>query len=218
MAAGGSPERWWPVAAFLGVALTGSLCFLITLLLTRRRAFRLRTAALPWETRLSKPAWMFLDTIGLLAASSGLVAALIAVFGFPGAGVGVLLGFTGLGSLMLFTYDSLSPRGLTFGAGGLHVHLRGVTFAVPWAAITHVERVGPDHTQLVRLHLQDVDAVMKSAVPNTPRTLERVATCIREGSRPDGRLMLMPGTAGLDGPTLARTVEAAIAGRAGRPN
>lgn len=218
IALGGSPGRWWPVAGFLGIALTGSLCFLVTLRFARRRATRLRHAAVPWETRLSRPAWMSLEPIGLLASVGGLAAGLAAALGFPGAGVGILLGLAGIASVMVFALDSFSPRGLSFESGGLRVHLRGVTFLVPWTGISHVDRVGPDHAQMVRLYVEDVDALLKSVAPSTPRALERVATSIREGSRPNGRLMLLPGTAGLDGPTLARAVEAAIEGRRGRLN
>jgi hypothetical protein len=119
---------------------------------------------------------------------------------------------------MLVVHDTFSPRGLTFESGGLRVHISRVTFLVPWTAIAQVERIGPDHMQMVLLHINDVDAVMKTAAPSSPLALSRVATCIREGSRPEGRLMLMSGTACLDGPTLARTVEAAIGGRTGRTN
>jgi hypothetical protein len=215
---GFSPVRLRPVAGFLGIAAMESTYFWVALRMTHRRAKRLRSAQVPWRVRLAKPFWISLIQVSMMLVPGAVLGAVAAILGFPSFGLGALLTFAALAAWVPFAEFGMSPRGLTFEPGGLRIHIRGATFLVPWPTITKVERIGPDHSQMIRLHLKDSIGVIRAAQPDDPRARARVETFIGEGSGPDGQLILTPWTAGLDGPTLARTIGAAMVGEMGKVN
>ena len=150
--------------------------------------------------------------------AGALLGAVAATLGFPGVGLGALLTCAVLGLGLPFAEFGMSPRGLTLQSSGLRVHFRGVTFLVPWTTIARVEQVGPDHSQMIRLRVRDAAVVVESADPNSPLGRSRVERIVKEGSGPEGQIIFTPWTAGLDGPTLARTIRAAVSGQIGRAN
>jgi hypothetical protein len=218
MAAGGSPARWGPVAGFLGLAALAERYFAAALWLERRRARRLRGARVPWGARLSKPLWITLGDSSLLVEVGAALGAIAAAVGLPGVGLGALLACLAWVGLTVLTVFELSPSGLTFEPAGLRLHLRGASFVVPWTAIKAIERVGPDHMQMISLRIESAAAVIGSTEPPVEAARARVRTYVREGKGPAGQIMMMPWTAGLDGPTLARAIGAAMAGEADQVN
>jgi hypothetical protein len=217
IAGGASPQRWRPVAGFLAVAATAPITFWLDMRMQRRRMWRLRTSDVARGVRLTQPFWIRLSLVFPMAGVGALPAAVAAAVGFPGVAIGVFLTFAALAAWMPFVQFGMSPRALTFDAGGLRVHIRGGSFVVPWTTIAGVECIGPDHMQMVRLRLSDTTALVASA-PSRPRVRAAVETLVREGGGPQGRLTFMPWTAGLDGPTLARTIRDGMAGDLGQVN
>jgi hypothetical protein len=218
LASGAPPGRWWPVAAFLGVTLSASLYYWAFLRMSFRRSQRLRQIEVSWDVRLTKPLWISLMMAFLPLGAGALLGAVAATLTFPGVGLGALLTFIVVGLGVSFAELGMSPRGLTFEHGGLRVHFRGATFLVPWTTIARVEQIGPDHSQMIRLRVTDTAVVVESAEPNSPLGRSRVERIVKEGSGPEGQIIFTPWTAGLDGPTLARTIRAAVSGQIGRVN
>jgi hypothetical protein len=212
LAAGASRARWLPVAGFLAVTATGDVYFWVGARLQLRRAWRQRQVELPWGIQHRAPLWMPLMRVLAALATGAVIAAVPAAVGFPRVGLGVLSIFAIVAAGAPFA--ELGPRALTFEADGLRFHVRGGSFVVPWTAIDRVERIGPDHAQLIRLHVADATRIIDSFEPKDPRILPRVESCIAKSSGGGGRLLLMPWTAGLDGPSIARTIEAAIRNKA----
>jgi hypothetical protein len=218
LAAGIAPGRLRPVAAFLAIATTASLVHLVSMRLSARRARRLRASKVPWGVRLVKPLWLSAPEASIPLELGGVLAALLALVGCPGIGAGVMVTFVGIALLMPFVQLGMSPRALTFEADGLRVHARRATFVIPWASITGVETVGPDHMQFTTLRLADAGAIVATATPGTPRVRARVSTLLHDAMPRGASLMLMHWTAGLDGRSLARTLELGRHGSGGQVN
>ena len=214
LAAGASRARWLPVAGFLAVTATGEFTFWFGAQMQLRRASRLRHTDVPWGTRLRAPLWMPAMNALLTLATGALIAAVPAAFGFPRVGVGVLAIFAVVAAGLPFA--GLGPGALTFEGGGLRFHVRGGSFVVPWDTITHVDGTGPEHAQVIQVHVQNAARVIDSHEPKDPRVLARVDSCIARSHGGGGRLPLMPWTAGLDGPTIARAIDAATRGTPAR--
>jgi hypothetical protein len=81
-----------------------------------------------------------------------------------------------------------------------------------------VERIGSEHSTFVRVHVFDARLVIDSYEPHDPRILPRVESCVSKGNGGVGEIFLMPWTAGLDGASLARTIEGAMHGRTEQVN
>jgi hypothetical protein len=161
--------------------------------------------------RLTKPGWISaIDWLSMVgpAATLGAVAA---AAGFASVGVGVLLTVTLIQLGVEFTSSGLSPGSLMFERDGLRVWVRGATFLVRWDAITSVDRAGSEGHRLTCLRIVDVDTVVRSVEPDTPRTRRRVWFTVADAEQPTGKLLLTPWTAGLDGPLLARAISAEVA-------
>jgi hypothetical protein len=71
---------------------------------------------------------------------------------------------------------------------------------------------------MVLLRLRDLKGIVASAVPAAPKVRARVETFIRAGSGDEGRMMLLPWTAGVDGAALARAIDEGIGGTKGKAN
>jgi hypothetical protein len=204
------------VAAFLAVAVIGAVSLRTHLWMMRRRASRQRQSELAWGVRHSQPLWMPLANALLALGVGALIAAIPAAIGFPGVGVGVLLVFAivAAGTVLV----GVGPRALTFEPEGLRLHVRGGSFVVPWTAIDRVERIGPEHTTLLRVHVFDARLVIDSCEPNDPHVLPRVESCVSKAGGGGGEIAFMPWTAGIDGVSLARTIEGALRGQTDQPN
>jgi hypothetical protein len=218
LAAGAPRGRWLPVAAFLAIAALANGYFWLGGRLQRRRTQRVRQTEVAFGVRHTQPLWMTLILPSLALAMGALLAALVAAVGFAGVAAGVLLIFAGIAVFVPFATFGMAPRGLTFEADGLRIHIGGGgSFVVPWTAIAHIDGIGPDHSQILHLRLIDADAIIASHEPNDPRVRVRVESFVQRSG--DGaRLTMMPWTAGLDGPTIARTIYAAKHGTADRTN
>jgi hypothetical protein len=217
LAAGVARRRLEPTAVFLAVAAAASLAQLAAGRLSSRRARRLRAREVPWGVRLDRPWWLSTPEVAVALEIGAMLAALLALCGAPGIGAGVLLTFAAIGLGMPMTQSRMAPRALTFEDGGLRVHVSAGAFLVPWSAITAVETVGPDHMQFTTLRLTDREAIEQTITPDTPRMRERVGEFFREAGS-GGKLLLLHWTGGLDGQTLARTLEVGRHGHVGRVN
>jgi hypothetical protein len=212
--AGIAPTRLRPAAMLLAVAAVAGLAQLVVWRLSARRRRRLREREVPWGIRLGRPMWLSLPEMAITVELGALLGAIVALCGAPGIGAGVLLTFVAIGLWMPVMQTSLSPSALTFEEGGLRVHVFRGAFVVPWSAITAIDSFGPEHMQFTTLRLADPDAIAASA---TPRLRERVATLLRD-SGSTGKLILLHWTAGLDGRTLTRALEAGRRGHGGQVN
>jgi hypothetical protein len=151
-------------------------------------------------------------------AIGAMLGALVAAAGFASVAAGILLIFAGLAVFISIAPFGVVPRGLTFETSGMRVHVYGGSFVVPWTAIARVDGVGPDHTQIVQLHLTDADAIIASHEPADPRVRARVERFLSKRRGGGGEMMMMPWAAGLDGPTIVRTIYAAQHGNGDRAN
>jgi hypothetical protein len=211
--AGVAPGRLWPVVWFLAIGAAAAVYVVIANRLIRRRASKLRSAEVRWGIRLRKPIWMSLGDTCTMVALGAALAAVVAGLGFPGVAMGILLTIVAVGVCLPFLAElGLAARALTFEPDGLRVHIRAASFLVKWKAIANVERWGPDSYQALCLRISDVAGVVGTAQPDEPRVRARIDTLVREGNGPDGKLLLMPWMAGLDGVTLARTISAGMSG------
>ena len=218
IAAGASRARWLPVAAFLALAVVADAYWWVGMRAERRRAWRLRRIEVAFGVRHDAPFWTAMVETSLVVGVGALMAAIAAATGFPSVGVGVLLMFLAMSAFMSVVRSRMSPCGLTFEAHGLRVHITGGSFVIPWTTIAGIDRIGPDHTQIIHLRLTDATAVIASHEPKSDRMRARVETIVEGRSRGGGKVMLMPGTGGLDGHTIARTIEDARRGHADRAN
>jgi hypothetical protein len=217
LAAGIAAARLRPVAIDLAFASLSSILYFVIMFLSKRRARRLRGTEVPWDVRLRKPAWLSTPEMSISLELGGLLAALVALAGCPGIGAGVLVTFAVLASTMPFMQGRLSPRALTFEAGGLRVEYRDLTFVIPWASLTRVEPIGPEHMNTTMLGLTDTEAIVATALPATSEVRARVAKMFSATNRGQ-ELLFMSWTGGLDGRTLRRALDAARSGVAGRAN
>jgi hypothetical protein len=218
IAGGASRARWLPVAAFLAVAALASSYFWLCGGLQRRRTQRRRQTEVAFGVRYTQPLWMKLILPSMPVAIGAMLGALVAAAGFASVAAGILLIFAGLAVFISIAPFGVVPRGLTFETSGMRVHVYGGSFVVPWTAIARVDGVGPDHTQIVQLHLTDADAIIASHEPADPRVRARVERFLSKRRGGGGEMMMMPWAAGLDGPTIVRTIYAAQHGNGDRAN
>jgi hypothetical protein len=211
--AGASRARWLPVAGLLAVTATGDVYFWVGAQLRFRRSARQRQADVPWGVEHRAPFWMSLMNVLLALATGAVIAAVPAALGFPRVGAGVLAIFAIVAVGVPFAVPS--PRALTFEPRGLRCHVRGGSVVVSWSAITKVDYAGPDHAQVILLHVADADAVIASHEPQHPALLPRIQACIGRDAGGTGQVMLMPWTGGLDGPSLRRALDGAMRGQTG---
>jgi hypothetical protein len=216
LAAGVAPNRLRPVAGFLAVVSIAAILSLVDSRAAFRRAWKQRNSEVPWGVLLTPPFWMRLSYPILLLGAGAVLGAVAAALGFPGIGLGALLTLGAVGGMGPF-FDS--PHGLTFEPDGLRVTLRRGSFVVPWKTITHLEGIGPDHFTMISMHIGDARPLIESAQPNDPRFRAKVATFVQATQAHQGKLLLMPWTAGLDGQVLVRIITGAtVDGQRGRMN
>jgi len=215
IARGAAAGRWWPVAGFLMLwALAGAYTWTAGIALGRRMT-RLRRAPVPRGVPLATPFWIKLDRMLTMLGLAAVLGTVVAALGFPGIAVGVLLvlgGFlvvAGMGVASLMS----GVRALTFEDGGVRFHARAWVCFVPWAAIGEIQRIGPDHFEIVRVAIADLDGAGVAVSPDTPRSREAARSTFSQGN-----IVLDPWTAGLDGRTLARAIAEGKAGVSGEVN
>jgi hypothetical protein len=206
------------VAAFLAVAVLADAFFCTGTIAQHRRAWRLRHADVAFGIRHDQPLWMQMVAPSVIIGFGAVSGAIAAVTGFPNVGVGILsivsvLAF--VGTILMFR---MSPRGLTFEAGGLRLHVGGESFVITWTAVVGIDRTGPDHMQIILLRLADTNLIVASNESNKDRIRFRTKFLVQERRGTRGNLILMPWTGGLDGSTIARMVAAAMRGSADRGN
>ena len=218
LAAGASRARWLPVGMFLALAVVADAYFWLGWRAERRRAWRLRQMEVAFGIRHDEPLWMAMLVSSMAVVFGAIGGAIPSALGFPSVGVGVLLMFLAMAATMSFLKLRMTPRGLTFERRGLRIHVGGGSFVVPWMAIAGVTRVGPDHMQIIELRLTDAAEVIASHEPKNEKIRSRVESVVEKRADNGGKVMLMPGTGGLDGVTIARTIEAAMGGKAERAN
>jgi hypothetical protein len=216
LGAGISPERLWPVAGFLAISTSSAAFMTLANRALRRRMLRLRASVVPRGVWLRKPIWIQLNNLCSVLAPAAMLGALVAGIGFPQVGVGILLMLGGMISLMPLAPDE-PRRGLTFHDLGLRLHLRSGECHLPWSLITGLEVIGPDHCQMVRVSILEIDPVIESVSPNTPGNRRRARVAFG-GSGDQAELLMFPWTAGLDGQTLERAIREAMTGRPDRMN
>jgi hypothetical protein len=211
LGAGAARAKWIPVAVFLGLAAVAHGYFWIGKRLERRRASRLRQAEVPFGIRLETPFWLALGQASFLIFFGGAFGAIATALGFLGVGVGILAIFVGLTALLVFSGFEASPRALTFEADRLRLHIRRASLVVPWTAITGLERFGPDHASKLRLRFDAADVVVDLPDPKDVRARASLEALARgkDGAAPE--ITLDAWIAGLDAPTIARTIESAMA-------
>lgn len=216
IALGATSPRLWRTACFLilGTAASGYIEAVVHL--SGRRAVRQRDFEIPRGVRLRRPLWLSVDVPLFVLALASLLAAVAAAVGFTGAGAGILI-VAGVIGLMIGVLSSWwSPDGVTFEVSGLRVHLLGVSFLVPWDAITDVER-GGEAGQLVYVRVIAV-GVIRAVEPNTPPAWERARVVVSDGDLPTGILHLDRWTGGLDTAVLARAIATAAKHTTARTN
>lgn len=204
LAAGASRARLLPVAGFL-LASSGSVAFnILARSAHRRRAYQRQQLPLPRQVCHRAPWWMALEMLLTGLSLTSLVGAIAAVLGFPGVGLGFTLGLTGLTGLGGLAFGDV--QGLTFEDAGLRVHARSRQWLIPWACVREITPIGPAAFQMIQVELTDVDRVIDSVRPDTPKNRERVARVLRGATPTRTILTLWPGVAGLDGPSLERAL------------
>jgi hypothetical protein len=211
-------QRLGPVVDFLVVGAAAASFLELTFHLSRRRARAQEARDLPEGVRLSAPLWMAAAEVAQIVATAGGAGALAAGAGFASVGVGIALTIVGLyvSTQVMIRRLGSDVTALTFDPEALRVHLRDVTFCVPWRAIASVERTGREDHRLNRLTLREDQSALHSAVPDTERNRRRVWMAL--GGQSPGRLSLTPWTAGVDGAVLARALRARLAAPATRAN
>ena len=191
MVAGVRPARLGMLAFHLLISGVGGVASTLTGRALARRARRQRSTVVAWEVRLRRPQWVKLEMFGMLLWGAGLLAALPAAAGLSSVSVGVLLTLLVMVGVPALSDLFVSPVDLTFEVGGLLMHLGAVSFQVPWALITRVEPVGPDHYRMLNLHIADRAASIASATPATPSAFSEwtvglapatLARAIRDGA------------------------------------
>jgi hypothetical protein len=212
LAAGVSRRRLWPVAGFLALAV-GTLGYnWVSRRARKRLSHRLRHSPLPAGVRLRKPLWLRVDEAAAVLDLVAIIGAIVAAIGFPQAGIGILLV---LGGFLAAGYTMFRGPDLTIEKAGLRFHFGAAHFLVPWPSIRVVEMIGPDHNQIVRLGIADLERIRNSVSPDTPRSRKRMRNI---GGISRDEIMLMPWTAGVDGQTLERVIREGQAGTADLPN
>jgi hypothetical protein len=207
IAAGWSWRGLWPAAAFLVLWFAVASANLVAKHAARRRADRLQTAAVVRGVRLRQPIWIrALEPMPFYAMGAGF-GALAALIGFPGAGLGVLLTFAAMGSVMFLPF--LADPDLTFEDGGLRVHQREFEFFVPWVSILDVSAEKTPGRWFTNVRVAGPGEIVASVSPNDERTRSRVWTALALGTPRGQALRFSEWTAGLDAITLARTLEEA---------
>jgi hypothetical protein len=203
------------VAEYLALATVMLPAFIASFRLERRYARRLVATGVPAGVLLAKPLWMEASNATLVLAIGAIAGAVFAAVGLPGVAFGALLAFALIAAAFPFFEVAMSPSGLTFEPNGLRVHAWRASFFVPWTSVKSVEQVGPDHMQLVVLEIAAPGEIVAQV---EPRRRARVESFVGAATAPIGNLMLWPGTAGLDGQTIARAVQAALGGGGGQVN
>jgi hypothetical protein len=189
-------ERWLPAVAFLAVASAGSLYEVVVLGLKRGRERWGQGRSVPWDVALRKP-WWYQEGVTFVWLGA-MLGAMAAVIGFPGVGLGLAMPVAAL-MLASLTLGEMRASRLTFEEGGLRLGSGQVSFLVPWAAISEVERAG---RYCVLLTLSETEEALGSVQPDTPDARRRAS-----GLLFDSRIMLEPWIGGVDAHTLARAIE-----------
>ena len=173
LAAGASPRRVWPVAAFLFVWASCGVFELAVRRALRLRSFRLRNAPIPRGIPLRSPLWLRFRSGLLMTGVGGILGTMVALLGFPGVAVGVLL--VALGLLAMMGADAFrAPPTLTFDEAGLRIDAGAARCVVPWTSIVTIESMGPDHSQFIGLRVDDLDRVLSATAPDDPRSRNRI--------------------------------------------
>jgi hypothetical protein len=207
LAAGLSPHRLRPVAGFLALGAAAGTAFLAGARAMRRRVFRLSRAPVQRNVRLVKPWWFAVGAADIAIHYVALFGAIVAGFGFPGVGVGVLLVVAAV-TCFPFAFDLGQPRGLTFEGAGLRLHYPGMDLLLPWSAIHGIDTIGPPGFDSVQFQVSEPEGVVEWVSPDTPRNRSRAQKMFG----PSATFFWFPWTAGLDGQTLARGIREGIAG------
>jgi hypothetical protein len=217
ISAGASAGRLRPAADFLFVSSAVAIYVEAVVHLARRRARSQRGLEVPQGVLLRTPVWMQISETLSMVGIGATIGAVAAGAGFVSVGFGILLTFTAFCVAM-----QLIPLGrredLTFEPEGLRVHISGASFLVPWDAITKVERGGSEDHRLIYVGIRDIRPVLSSLNPDTPQTRFRARVALGGEDGPAGRLTFLPWAAGLDGPVLARALNAAVERQIARAN
>jgi hypothetical protein len=179
--------------------------------LRARRAAVTSAESIPWGVRLAEPLWSRAgNPLAVLTVGAALLAAACAIHQ-PGVGLGMAGTIVAGGLMVDVIAGRWSPRALVFAADGLNVHLRSCRFVVPWADVAEVEAT--ENGELAELNVLSVRRVLASVEPGDERTRTRATYALYDGTNVTGRLLLPGVLTGADGPTLARALAAAAAGR-----
>jgi hypothetical protein len=214
---GMAPHRLRPAAGFLFASSAAAIYVEAVVHLCRRRARAQQGLEVPHGVRLRRPIWMSVsDSLSLLGlgASAGAVAA---AAGFLGVGLGIMLMIAALTVAMAVTPFG-TKEGLTLESDGLRVHVRGTSFLVPWKAVTGLDRSGSEQNRLLLVGIDDIRPILSSVRPDTARMRFRARIALGNEPWPSGQLTLVPWTAGIDGPVLARAINQAIERQVHRVN
>jgi hypothetical protein len=217
IADGIASDRLWPVAGFLALGIGSSAYMSLAKRALRRRAYALRSAPVPRGVRLTKPVWIRVDELLTFVALLAPLGAVLAAFGFPGVGVGIMLVPCGFSVFSDF-FPFMNAGGLVFEETGLRLSVARAEYLVPWTSITRVEVSGPESFQMVELDFEALDRVVASVTPDTPRNRKRARELLDRPGEAGGHLLLGPWSGGLDGQTLERAIRDAMAGRPDQAN
>jgi hypothetical protein len=201
---GVAPGRTLPAAAFLLVYAAVRGGNVLARRAMGRRARTARAADVPWGVRLEKPIWMWLAELPMaLVAIGAVLAAAVAVIGFPGAGLGVLLGFGGLAAMGLTAQESMAVTRLTFEVAGLRLHLAKASLLVPWARIAGVDPTVPN--EILTVQVTDAPAVLRGLSPDTAEARKSLPFLLEK----HGKIWLGAWAGGFDAETLTAAIESA---------
>jgi hypothetical protein len=202
-----APGRMRPIAGFALVWLGAASYVLAAKRAMERRAARLRTAQVPRDVKLTRPIWIPLREGASLLGMAGALAACAAAVGYPWVGLGILLALAALAVPMVADIGTVS--GLSFEYSGLRLDLGRAECLVPWTLVLEVSVAGQPGVPSVNVAIADPAGLYHSLVPDTPKTRFALHLLLGLGM-PSGRaLRFYDWSAGLDAPTLARTIREA---------
>lgn len=202
-------RTWRPIVAFLVLSTVTALFSVVTDAALLRRARQLSSTGMQWNMRLKRPIWVGLGEYAPVLSLGAALGSFASLLGWPGVGAGMFVACAIFFAITFGADSVFAVNDLVFESGGLRVYIGNGTVLVPWGAMDRVETMGPQLYQMVVIHIVDRASVIQSTQPANASMRTRVASLIPGGDR-QGRLLLSPWIAGIDGVTLERALHLGI--------
>lgn len=188
----------WAVAAIYSAVVRG----------VKEARVRAALTTVPFGVHLQTPRWILLSVAVYVVGIGARVAAIATALVSGTSGVWVLAIALALAVPIYRATLRFGVTAVEFESAGLRAYIEGAQIFVRWTDIEKVERVKVSADgAIVRLQLNDKEAVLGTLHPDTPRTRQRLRTLTLDGQ---ARLMLSAWLGGLPSRAMESAIKAAM--------